>query len=231
MAETGYRLSISLGRDASFEILNEAFQDFSTVLRFARDVQALSDRNRAAYRLLREPSPEFDDRYWLPRRSPVGWTLLSGEFASPASAAFQRAIDADLAERGHSAFIAVERIAYGSPFSININFSGDFIARILEIIRDWSADRRMARAEASAREAEASARIATAEAYEEKARLEQDIYRRLREHLVLGERPALTQGQLEAMSTDRVIKSLMMLEQADLQIDPSNGQGAEPTIE
>jgi hypothetical protein len=221
MADSRYRLSISLGREVSFEILDEAFQDFSAVLRFARNVQALADRNEASLRVLRERAPEFEDFYWLSRRSPYGGPLLSGEFASPLSAAFQRAIEFDLAERGSHAAIAVERISYGSPFSININFNGDFIARILEIIRDWAAARRIARAEAGAREAEANARIATAEAYEEKARLEQDIYRRLREHLVLGERPALTQGQLEAMKTDRVIKSLMMLEQADLQIDPA----------
>jgi hypothetical protein len=219
MAATRYRLSINLERETSFEILHEAFQDFSAIFRFARDVQVLADRNEAALRLLRERGPEFEDLYWPASRRPYGWSAFSGDLALPLSAAFERAIEADLARRETIATVMVEQLTYGSPFSFNLNVNGDFIARILEIIRDWTTDRRVARAEATAREAEARARTAAAEAYEEQSRLEQDIYRRLREQLVLDERPAVSQRQLDGLETDRVIRALVMLEKADLRVD------------
>jgi hypothetical protein len=229
MADISYRLVVNLGPSTSFEILGRVFRDISTLLRFARDVQVLVDQNEAAFRLLRERGPEFDE-FDFSLRSPYGWPPLSGEFASRRGSAWRRALATRLAEIEGNANIAVERLAYGSPFSININFNGDFIARILEIIRDWKQDRRVARAEADARGAESRARIASAEAYEEKARLEQDIYRRLREQLVLGERRALTQQQLDGLNTDRVIKSLVMLEKADIQIERTHDDADESTL-
>jgi hypothetical protein len=173
MASIRASLVINLGPNASFDSLAGITSDLQQVLDFAQSVQSVVDRNDAAYSILRrrDLGPILDDFDFAPGfvRSEFLASLIASGSPFLRSAAFERAVDQRLAELAEDRVIRVESLQYSNPFNLKIKFDGSAIARILEILRDWSAVRRQANA--AAREAEARA-----SSYEEDVLFKREVH-------------------------------------------------------
>lgn len=223
MAEFRAAISLSFGPAASYAAIAEFVGDLNTVLDFAQKTQAAIDRNDAGYALLRQRDltedalADFDFWPGSVRGSFLAGLITSG---SPVlrSPAFQRAIDLRVAELRSSRVVRVDRFEYRNPLDLHVNFSGGGIARILEVIRDWGAERRAANARA--REAEAAAREAEARAssYEEDARFRREIHDRVRGGLA-DQDFRIGREELTMLMVDEVQRSIGEIVRADPRVE------------
>jgi hypothetical protein len=213
----GYRasLSINVGPSASFDALAAITTDLKTMLDFAQEVQAVVDRNDAAYFVLRRRDfgPLLDDFDIAPGyvRSEFLASLISSGTPFLRSPAFERAVEQRLTEITLDRTVRVERILYLNPFDLHITFDGSGISKILEVFRDWAPRRR--EAEAIARQAEAEA-----SSYEEDLRFKRDLHDAFRGALLSGE---LRIGSEEAtrLLAIEIQRSLGSLVKADIKVE------------
>jgi hypothetical protein len=215
MAPNHASLSINVGPNATFDSLAAITSDLRTVFDFAQDLQAIVDRNDAAYSLLRrrDLGPILDDFDLAPGyvRSEFLASLISSGSPFLRSASFERAITQRLSELAEDRIIRVESLQYSNPFDIKITFDGGGISKILETIRDWSAVRRQANA--AAREAEAKA-----SSYEEDLQFKRDVYDVFRRSLGTSEL-RIGNEELVGLLTPDVQRSLGALVLADVETD------------
>jgi hypothetical protein len=211
MPLTRASLSINVGPNATFDSLAAITADLQQTLDFAHEVQSVVDRNDAAYSILRrrDLGPILDDFDIAPGyvRSEFLASLISSGSPFLRSSAFERAVDQRLAELSEDRIIRVESLQYSNPFNVKIKFDGSAIARILEIIRDWSAARRQA--DAIAREAEARAT-----SYEEDLQFKRDVHDVFRRSLAASDL-RIGNDEISALLTPDVQRSLGALVRAD----------------
>jgi hypothetical protein len=211
MAAQRASLSIDIGPNAAFDTLAAVVSDLREVLDFAHEVQAIIDRNDAAYSVLRrrDLGPFFADFDLSPDyvRSEFLAALITSGTPFVRSAAFERAVEQRLTELAEDRIVRVDELRYVNPLDIHFHFDGGGIARILEIIRDWPARRREAAAKARAAEARANS-------YEEDLRFKRELHDE-----VLGafasEEFRISRDEIARLLTASVQQSLGALVRAD----------------
>ncbi|MGV3712318.1 hypothetical protein [Pseudolysinimonas sp.] len=228
MARYTASLRIDMGPQASFGALSAAVADLENIVGFASRVQARIDRNDAAYSALRRRDfgPIFDDFDIAPgfvRRELLA-ALLSSDLAFR-SPSFERLVEERLAALADDRTVRVVRLLYLNPLDLNISFGGDGLARILEVIRDWTPARREAaararQAEAAADEAEADARAAEVRAgiYEDERAFRKGLQDDLRRRLASGDL-RLSGEDVQGLLTAEIQRSLEAVAKADVVID------------
>lgn len=215
MAPIRASLSINVGPNATFDALAAITSDLQSMFGFAQSVQAVIDRNDAAYSIVRrrDLGPILDDFDLAPGygRSEFLASLISSGSPFLRSANFERAIDQRLSEVAEDRVIRVERLQYSNPFDVNVTFDGKGIARILEIIRDWSAARRQSIA--AAREAEARA-----SSYEEDLQFKREVHEVFRRALATSDL-RIGNEEIVDLLTPEIQGSLGALVRADIETD------------
>jgi hypothetical protein len=212
------QLTLELGPEVPFQVIDNVMRDLDVVLSFATAGQSMVDRNDAVYRVLRDGEFEYPkffrrDRYWPGDASFIAFlSSRDGSFVTPS---FESAVARELEELAVDRSVRVEGLSYGSPFVLKLVFKGKFITKTIEIIRDWKTTKRVN--DANARVAEAFASN-----YEDQVRHEQ-LMRAEAENKVLGDL-RISRDQLGALLTPHVVRSLLTLSGAAVEIVDDDSQ-------
>lgn len=207
------RLRFNIGPNASIDTLYRALSDVRQLLSYASQVQRKVDYNEETFRVLR--TADYDETIF---RYPPFRYLDPYAFLPPSIAPL---IAQRLVELAPQRIVRVSRVLYENPCGININFSGEAIAKILTKIRDWKPDHESAEANARIRAAEARIMEAKANDYEDSAAKRQLIRRKFTEGILDGTLP-LSAEQLAEVLGDDTIDSYSRLEIAGLDVELHN---------
>jgi hypothetical protein len=214
MAEkTRVLVRLDLGPEAPIEVLASAVRHLNTACQFGSELQARAARSEAIRRVLRGSAALFDDlagelaTYWSGRSTSYA---LRSALEGPSQLVlpqFEQAVatQARAVESDDDSEVCVERLLYENPLeALLLVGSGGLVLKLLTLIRDWSAERRIHQARA--------------DDIEDEVRAKKRLRAVLLNGIAAGQFP-IRQDWLDELVSPDIVRAIDALSQANLHVE------------